>query len=64
MKNLITLERRLRASSGKTDELRMERDAAILEALAEGFTQADIARALDLTTARVNQIAKREAASA
>lgn len=58
MKRLAALERRYQLSASKTEALRRERNAAILAAIAAGHTQADVARATGLTTARVNQIVK------
>ena len=60
MKQLVALEHRYRTSTTKTEELREARNAAIIAAIAAGHTQADIARATGLTTARINQIAKQQ----
>lgn len=58
MRSLIAAERAYRKSAGRTEALRLERNEQIREAIAAGHTQADIARATGLTTARVNQIVK------
>jgi len=53
---LAALERRYRASVAKTEALRVERNEAIVAAVKAGTSQADIARALNLTTSRVAQL--------
>lgn len=47
-----------RAASGRSEQAREARNAAVLAALNEGWTHAQIARAAGMTRGRVGQIAQ------
>lgn len=45
-------------AAARAEQLRQERHVAVLQALAEGMSQAQIARATGLTRGRINQIVR------
>jgi DNA-binding NarL/FixJ family response regulator len=51
-------EARYQRASARSEQLRRERNALILEALAAGWTHAQIAKATGMTRSRVGQLAK------
>jgi hypothetical protein len=51
-------EARYQRASRRAEELRLERNAAVLAALAAGWTHARVAEATGLTRGRINQIAQ------
>lgn len=55
---LRAVEARYRQSTEQAEAARAERNAAIRAALSEGWTQTQVARAMDLTRGRVGQLAK------
>lgn len=55
---LADVEAAYRAASARAEELRERRNAAVREAVGDGMSQAQIARAMSLTRSRVGQIAE------
>jgi transcriptional regulator with XRE-family HTH domain len=51
-------EARYQRAFARSEELRRERNALILDALAAGWTHAQIAKATGMTRSRVGQLAK------
>lgn len=56
-KQLQQAERAYRSATRRAEQAREARNAAVCEALAEGMTHAEIARATGLTRGRVGQLA-------
>lgn len=56
-KELRQAEARYQRAFGRSEQLRAERNAAVRQAIGEGWTHAQIAEATGLTRARVGQIA-------
>jgi hypothetical protein len=56
---LCKAEARYQRASRRAEELRLERNQLVREALAEGWTHARIAEATGLTRGRIGQIAQR-----
>ena len=56
-KQLQKLQRQYAAAMERTEQLRQARNAAILEALAEGKTQTWIAETIGIAQTRISQVA-------
>lgn len=56
LREATRLNREYQRTSQKAEDLRAKRNAAIQKAVAAGVSQADVARALNLTPGRVKQI--------
>lgn len=56
LREATRLNREYQRTSQKAENLRAKRNAAIRKAVAAGVSQADVARALNLTPGRVKQI--------
>lgn len=60
VRQAITAQGRLNEAARKANDLAAKRDALVYDAQQEGATYTDLAAALDLSSARVTQILRRE----
>ncbi len=60
-KQLQRLNARTKAAADRYEAAKAERDRAIVEAIAEGWTQVEVAKALGMTKMRISQIAGKAA---
>lgn len=56
LREATRLNREYQRTSQKAENLRAKRNAAIKKAVAAGISQADLARALEITPGRITQI--------